>query len=73
MPSPFAILVRDASDTISRMRADAKHLRELGKRAKVAAGMAHAQFRARVDTALERVADGVVEVERAYANLRGRR
>ena len=73
MASPLAILVRDAADTLGRMKADARHLKELGVRAKVGAKMAHAQFRAKVDRALEGVADGILEAERAYANLRRRR
>jgi len=70
--SPFALMVRDASETVARIRKDAHHLRELGERAQIAARMAHAQFRKKLDGALEKVADGVLEMEAAVARAKGR-
>jgi hypothetical protein len=70
MASPLAILVRDAADTLGRMRADARHLRELSVRAKVGAKMAGAQLRAKIDRALEGVADGILEAEDAYKRFK---
>jgi phosphoribosylpyrophosphate synthetase len=67
--NPLAIMVRDAVDTLARMKADATHLRELSRRARVAAAAAHEVFRAKVDETLERVADGVLELERSYERL----
>lgn len=71
--NPLTLLIRDASDTVERMRADARHLRELGQRAKVGARVAGAQLRAKIDRTLEGVADGVLELERALARAKGRR
>jgi hypothetical protein len=69
----LSFLLRDAADTIDRMKADARHLAELGQRGKVAARMAIAQTKAKIDSAIERVADGVLEAEQRYERFRGRR
>jgi hypothetical protein len=70
--SALEILFRDAAGTAGRIKRDALHLRELGARAKVAAAMAHVEFRKRVDMALGKVADGVLEVERQLGKRGGK-
>jgi hypothetical protein len=62
-------LVTDASETIARMRQDARHLAELAQRAKIGAEAtaqaATATFERAADEALDRL-------EQAFAALRGK-
>lgn len=73
MPHPLTqaarALVDDASATLERMRADARHMGELAERAKLGANFA-AQSAV---TSLERAADeALARLDRAFAALRGR-
>jgi transaldolase len=72
MPEPLSTLFRDAADTLDRMKADARHLRELGQRAKVVAKVASVQAKIKIEATLERLAQGMAEMERAAQRARGR-
>lgn len=62
----FQILANDALATTKRMRDDARHLRELGTRAKVGAKFVIGNVREKATRTLENVADGLLELERRY-------
>ena len=66
MASMFEILIVDARQTAARMRSDARHLRELGKRALVGARMAERQMRQKFDAGLEKVVDAILDFEERY-------
>jgi len=63
-------LAGDALATIERIRDDARHLKELGQRAKVMGQIAARQAKERIEGALEVVADRLVDLESAFSGVK---
>lgn len=63
-------LAGDALATIERIRGDARHLKELGQRAKVMGQIAARQAKQKIETALETVADRLVDLEDVFHGVK---
>ena len=59
MPHPIATLLDDAAQTTRRIRRDARHLRDLARRGRIAAAVAAKVARAKLEAAAEKVADAI--------------
>lgn len=66
-PNIVDFFVSDAIATTRRIRADVAHLKSLGSRAKALGKSAAKQTKARIETALEDVADGILAIEKEWS------